>query len=308
MRISADIGNLQAVSRPVVALDCFDGVHLGHQEAIKVAIARTKAINGSAFALVLDPQPPKEPSKKPSQALTTRDDRVTLLYRLGVDGVVVVDSLDDSYRFDPEAFIREVLMRCGRVSEIVVGTMVDVSEEHSVKADSIVALGKKYGFKVHVVPLPAIDGVEVNSTKIRELIQAGNVGQAAKMLGRPHFLVGKVVRGFGRGRKIGFPTVNLECETGCVPPNGVYAERVIVDDRVYPAIGNIGVRPTFDGGERSIEAHLLDFQGDLYGKRIKIELIARIRDEKKFASAEELSKHIAEDIRKVKAVLASSSF
>jgi riboflavin kinase/FMN adenylyltransferase len=149
-------------------------------------------------------------------------------------------------------------------------------------------------------------GMEVSSTKIRELIANGDVRSAAKLLGRYHFLHGSVVRGRERGRTIGFPTANLESETECLPPDGVYATRVVLDDGHYGSITNIGMRPTFNETARSVEAHIFDFNRDIYGHRIKLELIERIRGEKKFASADELRQQIAQDLTRAREILASA--
>jgi riboflavin kinase / FMN adenylyltransferase len=168
------------------------------------------------------------------------------------------------------------------------------------------ALGGEYGFETTVVGPVKVDGLEVSSTKIRELISRGDLRGAARMLGRYHFLAGTVVRGRERGRQIGFPTANLESATECIPADGVYATRVGLPDGLYPSITNIGMRPTFAETARSIETHIFDFNRDLYGARIKLELVERIRGERKFESGAELARQIAQDLSRAKEILAAA--
>jgi riboflavin kinase/FMN adenylyltransferase len=151
-----------------------------------------------------------------------------------------------------------------------------------------------------------VGSLEVSSTKVRELISAGDMRTAARLLGRYHFLRGTVVRGRKRGRTIGFPTANLESETECVPPDGVYAARAVLPDGQCGAIANIGMRPTFNETTRSIEAHLFNFDRDLYGERMRLELVERIRGERKFTSPKDLARQIEVDISRVKEILASA--
>ncbi len=151
-----------------------------------------------------------------------------------------------------------------------------------------------------------VDGTEVSSTKVREAITIGDLHRAARLLGRYHFLSGPVVRGRERGRTIGFPTANLASETECIPPDGVYATRVILDDGTYPSITNVGMRPTFAESARSIEAHIFDFTRDIYGQRIKLEFVERIRPERKFDDAAALKAQIALDLSKAREILAAA--
>ncbi|HTR63000.1 MAG TPA: riboflavin kinase, partial [Candidatus Binataceae bacterium] len=148
-------------------------------------------------------------------------------------------------------------------------------------------------------------GMEVSSTKIRELISSGDLRATAKLLGRYHFLHGPVVHGRERGRTIGFPTANIDSETECMPPDGVYATRVVLDDGAFPSITNIGMRPTFNEAARSVEAHIFDFNRDIYGQRVKLEIVERIRGERKFENAEALRNQIALDLAKAREILAT---
>jgi riboflavin kinase / FMN adenylyltransferase len=170
----------------------------------------------------------------------------------------------------------------------------------------MVELGRELGFDTDVVGPVKVGGVEVSSTKVREAIASADLRGAARLLGRYHFLSGPVVRGRERGRTIGFPTANLASETECIPPDGVYATRVILDDGAYASITNVGMRPTFAESERSIEAHIFDFNRDIYGKRIKLELVERVRAERKFDNADALKAQIALDLAKAREILAGA--
>jgi riboflavin kinase/FMN adenylyltransferase len=167
-------------------------------------------------------------------------------------------------------------------------------------------LGLELGFDVTVVGPVKVAGMEVSSTTVRQVIAAGDLRTAANLLGRSHFLSGPVVHGRERGRKIGFPTANLQSRTECLPPDGVYATQLILDDRPYPSITNIGMRPTFAEPERTIEAHIFDFDRDIYDREVRLELIERIRPERKFESSEALAAQIGADLKRARQILIPS--
>ncbi|HLX36486.1 MAG TPA: bifunctional riboflavin kinase/FAD synthetase [Candidatus Binataceae bacterium] len=307
MQIIRELNRLAHHAYPVVALGNFDGVHLGHRAILKAAMDRARAAGGTAFALTFDPLPAKLlfPERAPKLILHP-EDKLELLRISGIDGVIVINFTHEFSLIEPLDFVRDTLV--GRIGarEVVVGHSVNFGHKRAGNASVMVELGREFGFDTTVVGPVKQGGIEVSSTKIRELISAGDLRMAAKLLGRYHFLRGPVVRGRERGRTIGFPTANLHSETEFVPPDGVYATRVILDDGHYPSITNIGMRPTFNETERSIEAHIFDFNRDLYGQRIRLEVIERIRGEKKFASADELRQQIARDLSRVHEILASA--
>jgi riboflavin kinase/FMN adenylyltransferase len=204
----------------------------------------------------------------------------------------------------PREFVRDYLIGKIGARAVVVGHSVNFGHKRAGNASVMVELGRELGFETTVVGPVKVEGEEVSSTRVRELISKGDMRGAARLLGRHHFLGGEVAHGRERGRKIGFPTANLASETECIPPDGVYAARVVLADGAFGAITNIGMRPTFAEKERSIESHIFDFDRDLYGQRIKLELIDRIRPEQKFDSAEALASQIASDVRRVKEILA----
>jgi riboflavin kinase/FMN adenylyltransferase len=307
MEIIRDLAALARHTYPVTAIGNFDGVHLGHRAILKAAIDHARAAGGTAFALTFDPLPAKvlAPARAPRLILTP-DDKLEMLRLSGTDGVIVLDFTRELSRLSPRDFVRNYLRAKIGVREVVVGHSVSFGHNRAGNAAMMVELGREFGFDTEVVGPIKIDGLEVSSTKVREAIAAGDLRGAARLLGRYHFLRGPVVRGRERGRTIGFPTANLASETECIPPDGVYATRVILDDGAYPAITNIGMRPTFSETERSIEAHIFDFTRDLYGTRIKLELIERIRAERKFDNADALKAQIALDLSKVREILSAA--
>ena len=307
MEIIRDLAALARHSYPVTAIGNFDGVHLGHRAILKAAIDHARAAGGTAFALTFDPLPAKvlAPARAPRLILTP-DDKLEMLRLSGTDGVIVLDFTRELSRLSPRDFVRDYLRAKIGVREVVVGHSVSFGHNRAGNPAVMVELGRELGFDTDVIGPVKVDGIEVSSTKVREAIAAGDLRGAARLLGRYHFLRGPVVRGRERGRTIGFPTANLASETECIPPDGVYATRVILDDGAYPAITNIGMRPTFSETERSIEAHIFDFTRDLYGTRIKLELVERIRAERKFDSADALKAQIALDLSKVREILSAA--
>jgi riboflavin kinase/FMN adenylyltransferase len=307
MEIIRDLDAMTRHPYPVVTPGNFDGVHLGHRAILKAAIDRARAAGGTAFALTYDPLPAKllVPDRAPRLILVP-EDKLELLRLSGLDGVIVVNFTRELSMVEPRDFVRDYFL--GRIGarEVVIGHSVNFGHNRAGNAPVMVELGREFGFDTTVVGPVKVAGIEVSSTKVRELITTGEVRAAAKLLGRYHFLHGRVVRGRERGRTIGFPTANLESETECLPPDGVYATRVILGDGAFGSITNLGMRPTFAETARSIEAHIFDFNRDIYGERIKLELIERIRPEKKFDSAEALKNQIALDLARAKEILASA--
>jgi riboflavin kinase/FMN adenylyltransferase len=308
MEIIYDLDALPAHPFPVVAVGNFDGVHLGHRAILKTAIDRARAASGTSFALTFSPLPAKvlTPERAPCLLLTP-DDKLELLRRSGLDGVLVAKFTRELSLLSPRDFVREFLLDKIGARAVVVGHSVSFGHKRAGNASVMVELGRELGFEAIVVgPVTVNHSDDVSSTRVREVILKGDLKTAANLLGRYHFLSGIVIRGRERGRQIGFPTANLACETECVPPDGVYASRVLIADGAYPAITNIGMRPTFAESQRSIESHIFDFDRDLYGQKIRLELIERVRSEQKFPSAEALSRQIALDIQRVKEIIAAA--
>lgn len=307
MEIIRELNLLPKLSHPVVALGNFDGVHRGHRAILKAAIDRARSLSGKAYALTFDPLPAKvlAPRHAP-QMLMTPEDKFECLRDSGLDGVLVLHFDLALSRLTPSEFVRDYLLDKLGVEAVVVGHSVSFGHQRAGNAAVMVELGREFGFETVVVGPVKVDGIEVSSSKIRELIGAGDLQAAARLLGRPHFLSGKVIHGRERGRTIGFPTANLESQTEYIPPDGVYATRVVLAGASYPSITNIGMRPTFHESARSIEAHIFDFDRDIYDQMIKLEIIERVRPERKFESGEELGRQIRQDLKRAREILAAS--
>ena len=303
------IRDLEALTRhpyPVTAIGNFDGVHLGHRAILKAAIDRARAAGGTAFALTFDPLPAKllVPERAP-QLILTPEDKLELLRLSGIDGVIVLNFTLELSMLAPPDFVHDYLLGKIGAREVVVGHSVSFGHNRAGNASVMVELGREFGFDTTVVGPVKVGGIEVSSTKVREMIREADLRSAAKLLGRYHFIHGPVIHGRERGRAIGFPTANIESETECIPPDGVYATRVVLDDGAYGSITNIGMRPTFSEKGRTIEAHIFNFDRDIYGQRVKLDLIERIRPERKFDSADALKNQIALDLSKAREILAA---
>jgi len=298
------------VSRAVVTLGNFDGAHLGHQAIIRGAVGRARETGARCVALTFEPHPVAvlAPDRAPPM-IQTLHDRLASLRDLGVDVTVLQRFTLDFAALDPEAFVRDFLLRHIEVTHVVVGDNVSFGRGRSGSADTLRALGAQLGFGVDVVgPVSTPDGERVSSTRLRELIQAGDMPGARRLLGRPHALRGRVVVGDRRGRTLGFPTANLHLRRGLLlPPDGVYAVGAEVEGRAREGVLNIGVRPTFGGRRRTVEVHLLDFAGDLYRRWMVVKVIERLRGEEAFSGPEALRAAIAADVARARRVLAGEA-
>src|SRR5881396_2796006 len=270
----------------VLTLGNFDGAHLGHQAIVRRAVARARESAGLAVALTFEPHPVAvlAPGRAPLM-LQTLHDRLASLAGLGIDVTVVQRFTRAFAALDPEAFVRDFLLRHVELAYVVVGYNVNFGRDRAGTSETLRALGARLGFGVEVVgPVAAGDGEQVSSTRLRTLLQAGDMPRARALLGRSYALRGRVVVGDRRGRTLGFPTANLHLRAGLLlPPDGVYAVGVEVDGRAHEGLLNIGVRPTFAGRRRTIEVHLLDFSGDLYRRWLVVKLIERLRGEEAFS-------------------------
>lgn len=287
----------------VVALGNFDGVHLGHQAVVRRAVERGREKGAMVVAATFDPHPRAvlRPGSEP-KLLTTLELRREALIRYGADDVYVIRFDERLSKKSPEEFVKDVLLDKLRSGTVVVGENFRFGYKAAGDVAELTRLMRVYGGDVCAVPLRGANGgEEINSTRIRELISVGEVSEAARLLGRPYVLRGEVAVGDKRGRTIGFPTANVVPDPGLVvPARGVYAGFVRLGEKEYPACTNIGVAPTFERGENRIEAHLLDFEGDLYGATLDVSFAFRIRPEKRFSDVEELKTRISHDVEEAR--------
>jgi riboflavin kinase / FMN adenylyltransferase len=286
--------------KPVaVCLGNFDGVHLGHQALFAAGL---KA--GSTVAFTFSPHPGRvlQPQLAP-KLIVTPARKVELLAAQGLVGLVQQPFTVEYARTTPAEFEEALFDRLG-AGVAVVGYDFTYGSKRSGTVETLKEAAVRRGKRVIVVPAVTVDGVVVSSSKVREYILEGRIEAAARLLGRPFDLDGQVVPGAGRGRTIGFPTANIDTPNELRPGAGVYAVRVQSADKWHGGAANIGVKPTFGGSEVTIEAHLFDFSGDLYGKRLRVQFLERLRGEKRFGSAGELAGQIARDVEAAREAVA----
>lgn len=287
----------------VITVGTFDGVHLGHRVLMDALVKKAKARNARSVVVTFDPHPREiiNPGKGGIKLLTTLKERSEILEDLGVDVLLVIPFNRDFSLLSSEEFIRDVIYEKAGVSEFVIGYDHHFGRDREGTIDTIKKLGKELGFDSHVVSKQEMGEVTISSTVIRNtLAKEGNVKQAAGYLGRHYLLNGIVMHGAERGREIGYPTANLkpEQENKVVPKNGVYAVKVRVEGDWFGGMMNIGIRPTFQDQEKTLEVHIFDFSHDIYGDTIQIRFIDRIRDEKKFDGIEALKAQLDADKQK----------
>lgn len=294
----------------VVALGNFDGVHLGHQRVLGRAVEVARECGREVLVATFDPHP-RAVLKSGTEPglLTTLEVREEVLIKHGADRMYVIRFDEELSRKSPEQFVGDVLIGELDAVAVVVGQNFRFGHKAAGDVEDLRRLMEERGGTVHAVRISEANGEEdINSTRIRELVAVGEVSHAAALLGRPYLLRGEVVVGDQRGRTIGFPTANVYPDpASIIPARGVYAGSVRVEDREYAACTNVGVAPTFDRNENRVEAYLLDFEGDLYGKTVDVSFTRRIRGEKKFSGIEELKQQIARDVEEARRIAADKA-
>ena len=284
-------------TRPVLALGNFDGVHRGHRKILE-RVGRVASERGAVpVVMTFDPHPPRvvRPDKAP-QLLMTLDQKLEAIEAAGMHGAAIVRFTPELSQWDPETFVRTVLVDWLHVVEVWVGANFLFGHDRTGNFSLLRTLGARYGFRAEKIDPVRYKDFVVSSTRIRRLIGEGRVDEAGALLGHQYFNDGRVVQGDRRGRTIGFPTANLSTANELLPPYGVYATTATVDGVVRPSVTNVGVRPTVDSsGCPTVEAHIFNFDADLYGKPVRLGFVQRIRDERAFDSLEALKSQIAAD-------------
>ena len=283
--------------QPVLALGNFDGMHRGHMKIIERVRRGAEERGATAVAMTIDPHPSHivRPDKAPP-LLMTKAQKLEALSRAGMHGAAIVRFTPELAKWDPETFVRTVLVEWLHVAEVWVGGNFLFGHERAGNFSSLRSLGARYGFRAEKIDPVRYKDFVVSSTRIRRLVGEGRMDEAGALLGHYYTIEGEIVHGSHRGHDIGFPTANLWPDNELIPPRGVYATTLLHEGVAYPSITNIGVRPTFDGGESVvIESHILDFNRDLYGARVKLGFVLRLRDEKKFDGIQALTAQISAD-------------
>lgn len=297
VRAAKDLAN--GSRKTCLAIGVFDGVHLGHQQIIRQTIADAGQHEALALIVTFDKHPNAivAPDRVPP-LIYSRPQKLRAFEALGAEALLEIPFDKTFSQQTGEQFIRSLARDLGRVQSICVGADFVFGHKRSGNVGLLKSLGNEMGFQVHGMAELSLDGKTVSSTRIREAIMAGDFDAASQMLGRAYSLAGEVVRGDQLGQQLGFPTANLATPGLLLPPNGVYAAHAAVAGRSQRAVLNIGRRPTVQNPTPAprVEVHLLDFAGNLYGQELEVTFTAKLRDEKRFSSLDDLKTQIARDI------------
>jgi len=299
MKIFWDVQTVtEQIASPVVTMGNFDGVHAGHQALFRRIHHRAKEIGGTSCVITFDPHPQKV--LFPDQELfllNHLEEKIEIIQAHGIDLLFCLPFTREFAAQDPVKFVKDVLVDILRVREIYIGYDGRFGHGRNGSPEMLAQLGKDYGFHVTILPPVIQDNMVVSSTKIRQFLQDGEVEHAAALLNRPYALDGTVVYGTQRGSQLlGFPTANVDVIHELIPKRGVYVCHVRWKQQTFQAVVNIGINPTFSNSPLTVEAHLLDFDGNLYGEWIQVLFLTRLRDEIAFTSPQALAAQIGADV------------
>ena len=297
---------LSPFSRTVVTIGNFDGVHLGHRAILARVRQRAKELEAQSVAITFEPHPIKVLRPDASlPLLTTPEQKIDLLAASGLDAVAVLPFNREFAALEAREFVQRYFLERLQVREVVVGHDYCFGRGREGNIELLTEMGRSHGFTVQSVWAVEVEGAVVSSSLIRAMLRLGKVVPANQLLGRHYGVVGQVVTGKGRGAKLlGVPTANIRPENELLPATGIYAVYVHRRGEIIPGAANIGTCPTFENSEFSLEVHLLDFNSDLYGEKLGVEFVARLREERRFPSIEELAAQIHADIAQARKVLA----
>jgi riboflavin kinase / FMN adenylyltransferase len=302
------------LGRTVITVGMYDGVHRGHQVLIGAAVSRARAMRRPCLLLTFDPHPAEvvRPGSHPA-ILTSLDRKAELVAELGVDAMCVLPFTPEFMRLSPETFTHTVLVEQLHAAQVVVGENFTYGHKAAGNVQTLTVEGRRFGFAVEGIPLAAVDddAVTISSTYIRACVAAGDMASAGRALGRPHRVDGVVVRGDRRGRDMGYPTANVESPAfTAIPADGVYAGHLVTRDprsgasrERFPAAISVGSNPTFQGSRRSVEAFVLDYDGDLYGEHVGVEFVERLRPMIAFPDVAALLEAMAKDVSDTRQIL-----
>jgi len=303
--LGRDPPGLAQIMGAVIAIGNFDGVHRGHRAVVAAALERARGLKRPAAAMTFEPHP--SVVLRPGQPLfrlTDAQAKLRLLAATGLDGVLVMTFDAALAGLTAETFIRKVLVERLAIAGATIGFDFHFGKNRGGSPAFLAEMGRRLGFPVDIMPPLEDEGRPVSSSVIRAALTAGRVVEAAELLGYPWFVTATVIHGDKRGRDLGYPTANLKLDPACGLKHGIYAVRVGLDGRVHDGVANFGRRPTFGGGAPLLEAHLFDFSGELYGRTLDVAFIGWIRAEMRFDGIEDLIRHMDDDSRLARAVLA----
>jgi len=294
------LGNDDPPRGSVLSIGNFDGVHIGHQAVLTHVVDRARSMAAPAVAMTLDPHPVKllRPRDAP-RLLTTLDQRLALIARTGIGTTLVLPFTHRLARMSAESFVRDVLVKRLAVREVYIGKNFRFGADRGGDVELLRAMGDEHGFCAASAPIVEAEGGVVSSTRVRKAVGDGRVEEAAALLARSVSIDGPVLEGKRLGRTLGFPTLNIETENEIEPNRGVYVTAVHIPSfgRTFPAVTNIGVRPTvYQNSLTTVESHLLDFTADVYGERVRLFFLQRLREERTFSSTTQLMSQIRLDV------------
>jgi len=303
MKIIDGIENItEKFPYPVLTIGNFDGIHLGHQAIFRMVVERAREKNGTSFVFTFDPHPLRiiAPERAP-RLLTTFKDKVNLIKASGIDVLICANFTTEFAHIKAEDFVKDILVKTIGVKEIFIGSNYYFGRGRKGTPHLLREMGKEYGFDVAVVNEIKLNDVTISSSKIRSLIAKGKVEEAATLLGRCYSVEGIVISGAKRGKSLlGIPTANIATFNELLPKDGVYAATVMIDRETFGGAVNIGYNPTFEDKKFSFEVHIIDFNGELLGKTLRVNFVKRIRDEMKFSRIEDLAAQLRKDIEDIK--------
>ncbi|PTX14342.1 riboflavin kinase/FMN adenylyltransferase [Pontibacter mucosus] len=299
MEVIRSIADFPLLSHAVVTSGTFDGVHVGHQKILRRVMERARQSNGQSVVITFWPHPRLVlfPEDNKLRLLSTIEERIDQLRSFGIDYLLIIPFTKEFSRTSSRSFITDILVRAINTKVLVIGYDHRFGKNREGSFEHLKARSEQYGFEVEEIPRQDVDDVGVSSTKIRKALEVGDIETANSYLGRPYSLTSVVEQGDKIGRTIGFPTANLALPPThkLIPGNGVYAVWANVEGERYPAMMNIGLRPTVDGRKLRLEVHLLEFEGDLYGKEMTVHFIEQLRKERKFDSLDSLKQQLEQD-------------
>jgi riboflavin kinase/FMN adenylyltransferase len=310
VKVYHDIHSFPKLPFPIVTTGTFDGVHLGHCTILEKLKSYRLVSGHETVVITFNPHPRLvlQPNDNKLELLNSLDEKIELLSKQGIDHLLVIPFDKNFAALSSLEFIEQILVKTIGTKKLVIGHDHHFGKNREGSFENLRQSGPQYGFEVEEIPAKDINHVAISSTKVREALHNGDIITANKFLGYQYKMEGIVVKGRQLGDTIGFPTANLEIigQRKLIPQNGVYAVTVSIDNSIYQGMMNIGNRPTVEtNGERKVEVHILNFSGNLYGKKLQISCVDRIRDEKKFTSLDELKSQLKEDKNQIKSLLSS---
>src|SRR5712692_1056552 len=298
MRLFHGTDNAEIARPTVLTLGVFDGLHLGHQLIMQTVVERAHAVGAVPTVITFEPHPRAvlHPESAPP-LLQTFDQKIEALGVLGIEQTIVIHFDEAFSQIRAQDFLRDVVVDRLHAKEVYLGRGFAFGHDREGNIELLRAVSKDLGFFADEVPEVRLRGCRIGSTRIRELLSQGRVNLSRRMLGRPYGVEGRVVRGAERGAGIGFPTANIHPQNRVIPRNGVYVTATLIEGEWRRSVTNIGTRPTFESGaDTSVETFVMNWSGDLYGDVVRVRFLHRLRNEKKFASIDELKSQLARDV------------